>query len=133
MSERLQIEVEAIKRLDLHQLRAEWERKYGPPPLFRSTNLFRLMLTWRMQAAVHGGLDPEIRAILRRKGAVAAEGKHLGIGATLRRDWQGEEVVVTVVQDGFEWRDQCFRSLSAAATAIAGSKWNGPRFFGLRT
>lgn len=85
-----------------------------------------------MQAAVHGGLDPEVRATLRRKGAVAAEGKHLGVGASLRRDWQGEEVVVTVVENGFEWRGRTFRSLSAAASAIAGSKWNGPRFFGLR-
>lgn len=127
------MDVEAMERLDLHQLRREWACRYGPPPLFRSTTLFRHILTWRMQAAVHGGLNPEVRAALRRKGAVAAEGKHLGIGATFRRDWQGDEVVVTVVEDGFEWRGRTFRSLSAAATAIAGSKWNGPRFFGLRT
>ncbi len=90
------------------------------------------MLAWRIQAAALGGLDPETRKALSRKGPVEAEGKQLGIGATLRREWQGADVVVTVTEDGFRWNDRTFRSLSAAATAIAGSKWNGPRFFGLR-
>ncbi|QNN65227.1 DUF2924 domain-containing protein [Sphingomonas rhizophila] len=132
MSTLLQEEVAAVEQLDLHQLRAEWERRFGPAPRFRSETLLRLMLAWRMQAAVHGGLDGETRAALRRRGAVEAEGKHLGVGATLRREWQGEEVEVTVTPGGFRWRDREFKSLSAAATAIAGSKWNGPRFFGLR-
>jgi hypothetical protein len=37
-----------------------------------------------------------------------------------------------VAQDGFRWEGRVYRSLSAVATAIAGVKWNGPRFFGLR-
>lgn len=132
MSERIADEVEALERLDLHQLRDEWRRRYGPVASFRSTKLLRLMLAWRMQASAHGGLDPETRNALARKGTIEAEGRHLGIGATLRREWRGEEVVVTVTEQGFTWGDLTFRSLSAAATAIAGSKWNGPRFFGLR-
>ena len=86
-----------------------------------------------MQASAHGGLDPETRNALARKGTIEAEGRHLGIGATLRREWQGDEVVVTVTEQGFTWGERTFRSLSAAASAIAGSKWNGPRFFGLRS
>ena len=81
---------------------------------------------------MHGGLDNDTRQVLARKGAVEPEGRQLGIGATLRREWQGAEVIVTVIDKGFEWNGRTFRSLSAAATAIAGSKWNGPRFFGLR-
>lgn len=126
------IEVGALARLDLHRLRYEWERRYGAPPRFRSTDLFRLMLAWRMQASVHGGLDGTTVSALRRKGAVEAEGRELGIGAKLRRTWNGGEVVVTVTDDGFAWNGRTFKSLSAAATAIAGSRWNGPRFFGLR-
>jgi hypothetical protein len=42
------------------------------------------------------------------------------------------EVTVTVEEEGFRWDDKVFRSLSAAVTAIAGSRWNGPRFFGFR-
>ena len=132
MSDRIADEVEALERLDLHQLRDEWRRRYGPVASFRSPELLRLMLAWRMQASAHGGLDPETRSALARKGTIEAEGRHLGIGATLRREWRGEEVVVTVTEQGFTWGERTFRSLSAAASAIAGSKWNGPRFFGLR-
>ena len=132
MSDRIADEVEALERLDLHQLRDEWRRRYGPVASFRSPELLRLMLAWRMQASAHGGLDPETRNALARKGTIEAEGRHLGIGATLRREWGGDEVVVTVTEQGFTWGECTFRSLSAAATAIAGSKWNGPRFFGLR-
>ena len=132
MSERLSQEVEALERLDLHELRGEWQRRFGPVARFRSTELLRLMLAWRIQATALGGLDPDTRKVLARKGAVEAEGRQLGLGATLRREWQGAEVLVTVIEDGFKWNGRTFRSLSAAATAIAGSKWNGPRFFGLR-
>lgn len=132
MSERLASQVEALARLDLHQLRTEWQQRFGPVAMFRSTELLRLMLAWQIQATALGGLDPDTRRVLARKGVVEPEGRHLGVGATLRREWQGSEVVVTVIDDGFTWDGRQFRSLSAVATAIAGSKWNGPRFFGLR-
>lgn len=132
MTLQLPNEVGALARLDLHELRDEWRRRFGQPPLFRSANLFRLMLAWRIQAGQHGGLEADTRKSLARTGAVEAEGRHLGVGATLRREWQGKEILVTVGEDGFMWESQSFRSLSAVATAIVGSKWNGPRFFGLR-
>ena len=69
---------------------------------------------------------------LAKTGAVAAEGRHLGIGARLTRNWKGREVEVVVEEQGFRWQDRHYPSLSAAATAIAGTRWNGPRFFGLR-
>ena len=126
-------EVEALERLDLHQLRDEWRRRFGPVASFRSTELLRLMLAWRIQATMLGGLDADTRKALARSGAVEPEGRQLGVGATLRREWQGVEVIVRVTDKGFDWNGRTFRSLSAAATAIAGSKWNGPRFFGLRS
>jgi len=90
------------------------------------------MLAWRIQANDLGGLDADTRKALGRKGSVAPEGRQLGVGATLRRHWQGVDVVITVGEDGFQCNGRTYRSLSAAATAIAGSRWNGPRFFGLR-
>lgn len=80
-----------------------------------------------------GGIDPHLRKVLARKGPVRAEGLDLGIGARLTRNWQGRRVEVVVESDGFRWEGTLFPSLSAAATAIAGSCWNGPRFFGMRT
>ena len=128
----LNLAAEALVRLGLYQLRAAWTDRFGPAPRFRSVELFRLMLAWRIQAETAGGLDPATRKALRRSGSIIAEGQELGVGAVLRRQWQGREVCVEVVDGGFEWEGQTFRSLSAAASAIAGSRWNGPKFFGLR-
>jgi len=125
-------EVEALERLDLNQLREAWTHRFGPAPRFRSVELFRLMLAWRIQAETAGGLGSATRKALRRSGPVMAEGQELGVGAMLRRQWQGREVCVEVVDGGFKWEGQTYRSLSAAASAIAGSRWNGPKFFGLR-
>lgn len=125
-------EIGALTRLDLFDLRERWELRFGPAPRFRSVELFRLMLAWRLQADVSGGLDPAMRKALRATGAVVAEGQDFGVGATLRRCWNGDEVVVQVVDGGFRWNGRTFKSLSAVASAITGARWNGPKFFGLR-
>ena len=125
-------EVGALERLDLFEMRDVWAMRFGTAPKFQSVELFRLMLAWRLQAAVHGGLDPATRWALRRAGPVVPEGQDLGAGATIRRQWQGKEVIVHVIEDGFVWSEKKFSSLSAVATAITGSRWNGPKFFGLR-
>lgn len=129
----LEAEVAALDDLNLHQLRDKWRERFGAPPKIRSPDMLRLLLAWRIQAIALGGLDHETRKALARTGRVVAEGRDLGVGTTFRRNWNGEEEVVTVIEDGFEWKGLKFKSLSAAATAIAGTRWNGPRFFGLRT
>jgi hypothetical protein len=133
MIDDLEDEVRALEQMNLFQLREKWRERFGAPPKIRSTPMLRLVLAWRIQAAALGGLDKETLAALARTGRVVAEGQDLGVGATFRRTWNGEEQVVTVVDKGFEWNGRTFKSLSAAATAIAGTRWNGPRFFGLRT
>ena len=125
--------IAVIATLDLHGLRAAWAERYGDPPALRSAPLLRQLLAWRLQAANHGDLDRATRRQLQRKGSGEAEGLHLGIGARLTRVWQGRVVEVIVEPGGFSWEGQTYRSLSAVATAIAGSRWNGPRFFGLRS
>ena len=121
-----------IEQADLESLRSLWARRHGAPPPLRSAPIMRMLLAWRLQADIHGGLDRDMRRGLERKGRVKAEGLDLGIGARLTRRWKGHEVEVVVAAGGFRWNDALYPSLSAAATAIAGSKWNGPRFFGLR-
>ena len=125
-------QVDALASLDLLQLRAAWPLRYGPLPSTRSPELLRLMLGWRLQASGHGGLDAGSRRQLQRTGRLECEGRALGVGARLTRQWQGQRVEVVVTEDGFEWNGTSYKSLSSAATAIAGSRWNGPRFFGLR-
>ncbi len=124
--------VERISAMELDELRKEWGRRYGAPYKLQSVPIMRMMLAWRIQAEAYGGLDDWTRKALARNGVAEAEGKHLGIGARLTRTWKGKRVEVVVVEEGFCWEGEVFPSLSAAATAIAGSRWNGPRFFGLR-
>jgi hypothetical protein len=118
--------------MDLEALRQTWRERYGAPPALRSEPIMRTLIAWRVQAVAFGGIDAETRKSLARTGAAAPEGKHLGIGARLTRNWKGRQVEVMVEEQGFRWDDRLYPSLSAAATAIAGTRWNGPRFFGLR-
>ena len=113
--------VQALAGLDLDGPRAVWQKQFGLPLKARSTDLLRHLLAWRLQAEVHGGLDRESRRSLARRGTVAPEGQHLGLGAVLHRDWQGrriEAVVEAVIEaDGFRWRGKLYPSLSAVARA----------------
>ena len=122
--------VEALAGLDLTGLRAAWRTRYGAPPPLRSVELLRLMLAWRLQAEALGGLDRESRRQLKRRGPLQPEGLALGVGTRLRREWQGRLVEVEIEASGFRWQGTLYPSLSAAASAIAGTRWNGPRFFG---
>ena len=126
-------EIEALTPLGLEGLREIWRNRYGAPPKLRSAELLRHCLAWRLQAEALGGLDRDTWRKLKRRQRVQAEGLELGIGTTLRRDWRGRIVQVTVEEDGFRHEGRLFKSLSATATAIAGTRWNGPRFFGLRS
>lgn len=125
-------EIEGLEPLDLEALRSLWQQRFGGRLRLRSPELLRLLLAWRLQAEAAGGLDPDTTRLLRLRGRVQAEGLELGVGARLRREWRGTTVEVVVEEDGFRWNGNLFPSLSAAATAIAGSRWNGPKFFGLR-
>ena len=124
--------VAEIEVLDLQDLRTFWRERFGLPPPLRSEPIMRQLLAWRVQTQVLGGLDADTRRALGRTGPVQPEGKQLGVGARLTRIWKGREVTVVVEEKGFRWNGRLFPSLSAAASAIAGSRWNGPRFFGLR-
>ena len=121
-----------IEHMKLDEIRTFWKTRYGNPPRLQSLPIMRMMLAWRIQADEFGGLDKDTKRVLANSGSPQAEGKHLGTGARLTRIWKGREVEVVVEENGFRWEDQTFPSLSAAATAIAGTRWNGPRFFGLR-
>ena len=125
-------EIESLAGLDLAALRSVWEDRIGPTPKLRSPELLRHLLAWRLQVDAFGDLDRETRRRLAARGPVEAEGRQFGIGAILRRDWQGQRIEVVVETNGFRWEERMFLSLSAVARAATGTRWNGPRFFGLR-
>ena len=87
-----------------------------------------------IQEQAFGGLDPETAKVLDgfARGNMPSD-RRIKAGTVLVREYQGERHTVTVVPDGYIWRESAYASLSTIARAITGTAWNGPRFFGLRT
>lgn len=130
-ADRITAEVRALEALDLYDLRDEWRRRYGDPPKMRSKELFARLLAWKIQADAFGGLDAAtIRMI--RSDRLPSPKPTLVPGTTIRRDWQGREIHVDVLENGFRYAGADYRSLSEVARVITGTRWNGLRFFGLR-
>jgi hypothetical protein len=130
-AETAEVEVQALTSLDLEGLRAAWRRRYGAPPKLRSVEILRLMLGWRIQAEVFGGLDTPTRRRL-RQGVALGVSDHVGQGVRISKEWRGETFVIERVEGGYRWRDKTYPSLTSVAFAITGIKRNGPQFFGLR-
>ena len=131
-----------VQTAPIADLKAEWRRLYGkePPPFSRSYITSRL--AYRIQELAYGGLKPETRARLEALGEqldggnvvlrrIRADSRPLA-GTRLIREWQGVQHVVTVRIDDFEFEGRPYRSLSAIARHITGTRWNGWTFFGLR-
>ena len=131
--DKLEQDLDHLGACNIDALRAFWKDRFAAqPPKLRSARLLRHLIAWRLQVAAYGGLEDATRRAIRRRGALVPEGRDLGIGAVLRRTWQGRTIEVIVQQDGFRWEDKTYPSLSAIARAATGTRWNGPRFFGLR-
>jgi len=139
-AEALGVRLTALNGMTYHALRAEWRHLYRQePPKRVSRDLLILGVAWKIQEQTYGGLNAtskrrlaELARDLDRDGDIArARIERLKPGAKLIREWQGESHRVTVLEEGFEWRGERWRSLSVIARKITGTHWSGPRFFGL--
>ena len=132
----IEAEVDQIRSLGIDALRTRWRMLFGAvPPKGLTKDIIGRMIAYRIQEEALGGLDRETVKLLDRlaRGEKPNElNRRLKTGTVLVREYNGERHTVTVVPDGFLWRDTTYSSLSIIAQAITGTKWNGPRFFGLR-
>jgi phosphatidylserine/phosphatidylglycerophosphate/cardiolipin synthase-like enzyme len=139
----LDVEIARLRDLDVAFLQARSRkvfRRRTSPHLPRHL-LFRI-LAYRLQADRLGDLDVESRRLLDGAGPPDDAGKRavdpnrptaeLKPGTMLAREWNGRMHRVAVLADGFAWNGKTYPSLSKIALAITGTRWNGPRFFGLR-
>jgi len=128
-------ELDALHRMTTAELRQQWQGRFGKPPPQLRRPLLLAALAYEAQQQVLGGLSRRTQRALERRvmqaASPAAPRPHLPVGTRLVRQWQGHNHAVDVTGDGFVWRDQHFDSLSAVARAITGTRWSGPRFFGL--
>src|SRR6202048_1541380 len=139
-------EIAHLCGLDLKGLRARWQSVLQrPAPDNLPRHLLFAIIAYRIHADRFGDLDHETRQLLDRTGekesgaAMSArlvsfdqKRTELTPGTVLVRKWDRQSQRVMVMPDGFAWNGQTYDSLSKVAFAITGTKWNGPRFFGLR-
>jgi hypothetical protein len=122
------------------QLRARWRDCWRKPAPDIGPDLLRRGIAWKLQARVHGDLPNHIRRELERAADCLRRGEEvtgtgrpsLKSGTRLVRSWQGKVHHVLVVDDGYEYEGGRFSSLTQIATAITGTHWSGPSFFGLK-
>jgi hypothetical protein len=139
-------EIAHLRGLDLGGLRARWQSVFQrQAPAHLTRHLLFAVIAYRLQADRFGDLDHATKQVLDR--AVTKEAgptmssrlasfdqkrTELKAGMVLVREWDRQSQRVMVMANGFAWNGQTYDSLSKVAFAITGTKWNGPRFFGLR-
>ena len=126
--------VEMIESMDRAALIAAWSDIFDKSvPKSLSQPFLRRFLAFEVQARRFGGLPKNFLRDVERLVATAAQTNGAGImpGGRLLREWDGVTHIVEVIDDGYFWNGETYRSLSSVARAITGARWSGPRFFGL--
>ena len=137
MAKNVVAQVAELNRMDMLQLKERWTALFNTePPAQNRAHMVR-RLAYRIQELAYGGLPEQTVAQLRE---IADEHEKTSNrrrsgpvpGTRFVREWNGERHEVTVTRDGYEYRGRPFKSLSAIAREITGTRWNGPLFFGIR-
>jgi Protein of unknown function (DUF2924) len=141
MSDTVLARLAALKIAKTTELKQQWRELFGtePPPYNR--RFLESRLAYRIQELAYGGLKPEtigrLEAIAEDLDGGGPDRRRRPVkdrpiaGTRLIREWQGVEHCVTVRDDDFEYQGRRYKSLSAVARAITGTRWNGLIFFGL--
>jgi hypothetical protein len=143
-ADEVEAEIERLRALDLTALQLSWRAVFGrAAPSHLSKTLLLRLLAYRLQAQAFSDLSPSTRRLLDGLASEASnDGEPAAVplpgegqlmpGTVLIREHDGRQQHVMVVAGGFVWNGTTYPSLSKVAFAITGTKWNGPRFFGLR-
>lgn len=136
----VEAEIDRLHGSGIDALREYWRRRFrrAPPPI-QSADILHRLIAWRLQVEAFGDLDAQSKQMIARlmrstgpRGALPrALINPLRAGSVLVREWRGVVHRVLVLDDGFEHRDKRYRSLTKVARVITGTRWSGPRFFGL--
>ena len=142
MTDSVLTRVAALKTTPTPELKKQWQLLFETPPPPYNRRFLESRLAYRIQELHYGGLKPETIARLEALGE-QLDGGNITVrrirgddrpiaGTRLIREYKGVEQTVTVLQDGYEYQGRPYKSLSAIARAITGTRWNGWTFFGLK-
>ena len=133
-------EIERLRKATPSDLKERWRTLYGSEPPGRiSRDLLVRALAYRIQEQALGGLKPSTRRLLAKVAADASARRPILLapepdlkpGTVLLREWHGTRHQVIFREDGIVLNGKTYKSLSQVAYRITGTKWSGPRFFGL--
>ncbi len=155
MDEELRREIDGLRKLKTKELKARYREVFGEgSPSSNHAHLFR-RVAWRLQARAEGDLserarqraaqladDADVRLRAPRQFWAKLEQAQEQVslqrdrrlpaaGSLLQRSYRGQEIVVKVLEEGFEYQGRTYESLSAIASRVTGTRWNGFAFFGL--
>jgi Protein of unknown function (DUF2924) len=137
----VEAELDRLPKMLIVDLRNRYREVFrAEPPKAFGPDLLRRSIAHKIQERAYGGLSREHQRLLDQlvKATQAKPNGRLELpkrikpGSELVRTWNRSTYRVMVLEKGFAWEGQTFSSLSEIAFAITGTKWNGPRFFGLR-
>ena len=138
----VEAELDRLPAMPIADLRKRYREVFrSEPPKAFGPDLLRRSIAHRIQEKAYGGLSVTTRRLLDQlvKAAMAKPSGRLELprrikpGSELVRTWKGKSYRVMVMADGFAYGGKTFASLSEIATVITGTRWSGPRFFGLRS
>ena len=135
-------ELDRLATMPIAQLRVRYREEFrNDPPTAFGPDLLRRSIAHRIQEKAYGGLSRSTQRLLdqlMKAYAAKPDGKivlprRIKPGSVLVRAWKGKSHRVTVLADGFVYDGNTYSNLSEIAVLITGTRWNGPRFFGLRS
>ena len=133
-------QISTLSDLSVSDLRKLWKSHFATEaPTVRSGAILCRLIAWQLQAEASEGLDSASERALNKIGqAMDRDGLYepkirsgFSPGVILSREWKGVIHRVTAADNGFDYLGKRYRSLSEIARAITGTRWSGPRFFGL--
>ena len=148
-------ELAALERQTVDELRARYAEVFGEQTRSRHRAWLIKRVIWRLQSLEEGDLserarrralelanDADLRVTPpRSRGKIQTNHKPIAVrldkrlptpDTVITRQYKGRTVVVRVTADGFEYEGEAYKSLSAVATAVTGSHWNGYHFFSVK-
>jgi Protein of unknown function (DUF2924) len=137
----VEAELDRLAVMPIAQLRARYRELFrADPPKAFGPNLLRRSVAQRIQERAYGSLpratqrllDQMIKAFAARPDARIVLPRRIKAGSVLVRQWKGQSHRIMVLAEGFAYDGNTYSNLSEIAGLITGTKWNGPRFFGLR-
>ncbi len=149
ITERTTAMIDELQGLSREELIKRWKKLFKTnSPQYAKKDFLIKHIAWEMQAKKQGGYSAQTKKKIDKLAESFAKGKdgtddnikclkenntlEIKAGTKLIREYKGEKHEVVALDKGFKYKDKTYKSLSAIANEITGTRWNGKVFFGLK-